>query len=62
MTLAITFKESRTDATTTKEFPMGAVLPKCGDLVVSPFTEGKTAVVNEVAGDIDGDGFVLVTE
>jgi hypothetical protein len=61
--MQITFKESLSGATDTKDFPIGSILPKDGDLIVSPFTDGKTALVNEIAGDLGADNaYVLVTE
>jgi len=51
MSLTVHFKDTSTNKTTSLEYEMGAVIPKSGDHIVSPFNADRTAVVREVMGD-----------
>jgi hypothetical protein len=51
MSVTVHFKDTSTNKTTSLEYEMGAVIPKSGDHIVSPFNADRTAVVREVMGD-----------
>ncbi len=51
MSVTVHFKDTSTNEITSLEYEMGAVIPKLGDYIVSPFNADRTALVSEVAGD-----------
>jgi hypothetical protein len=51
MSVTIHFKDTSTNKITSLEYEMGAVIPKSGDHIVSPFNAERTALVSEVIGD-----------
>jgi len=51
MSVTIHFKDTSTNEITSQEYEKGAVIPKMGDYIVSPFNADRTALVSEVAGD-----------
>jgi hypothetical protein len=51
MSVTVHFKDTSTNKTTSLEYEMGAVIPKSGDHIVSPFNADRTAMVREVTGD-----------
>ena len=51
MSVTVHFKDTSTNEITSLEYEMGAVIPKLGDYIVSPFNTDRTALVSEVAGD-----------
>ena len=50
MSVTVHFKDTSTNKITSLEYEMGAVIPKSGDHIVSPFNADRTAVVREVTG------------
>ena len=51
MSVTIHFKDTSTNKVTSQEYESGAVVPKRGDYIVSPFNTDRTALVSEVTGD-----------
>jgi hypothetical protein len=51
MSVTVHFKDTSTNKITSLEYETGAVIPKSGDYIVSPFNPDRTALVSEVAGD-----------
>ena len=51
MSVTVHFKDSSTSKITRLEYEIGAVIPKKGDHIVSPFNADRTALVYEVSGD-----------
>jgi hypothetical protein len=51
MSVTVHFKDTFTNKITSLEYQIGAVIPKSGDHIVSPFNADRTALVSEVAGD-----------
>jgi hypothetical protein len=51
MSVTVHFKDSSTNKITSLEYEKGAVIPKKGDYVVSPFNPDRTALVSDVGGD-----------
>ena len=51
MSVTVHFKDSSTNKITSLEYEIGAVIPKKGDYVVSPFNAERTALVSDVSGD-----------
>ncbi len=51
MSVTVHFKETASNKITSLEYQSGAVIPKSGDNIVSPFNADRTAVVREVTGD-----------
>ena len=51
MSVTVHFKDTSTSKITSLEYEKGAVIPKAGDYIVSPFNADRTALVSEVAGD-----------
>jgi hypothetical protein len=51
MSVTVHFKDTFTNKTTSAENQIGAVIPKSGDHIVSPFNADRTALVSEVTGD-----------
>jgi hypothetical protein len=47
----IHFKDTSTNKFTSLEYETGAVIPKSGDYIVSPFNADRTALVSDVTGD-----------
>ena len=51
MSVTVHFKDSSTNQITSLEYESGAVIPKLGDHIVSPFNVDRSALVSEVTGD-----------
>jgi len=51
MSVTVHFKDTSTNKITSLEYEKGAVIPKTGDHIVSPFNADRTALVSEVTGD-----------
>ncbi len=51
MSVTVHFKDTSTKKITSLEYEKGAVIPKMGDHIVSPFNSDRTALVSEVTGD-----------
>jgi hypothetical protein len=51
MSVTVHFKDTSTNKITSLEYQIGAVIPKSGDHIVSPFNADRTALVSEVTGD-----------
>jgi hypothetical protein len=51
MSVTVHFKDTSTNKITSLEYEKGAVIPKKGDYIVSPFNADRTALVSELAGD-----------
>ena len=51
MSVTVHFKDSSTNKITSLEYEAGAVIPRKGDYVVSPFNAERTALVSDVSGD-----------
>ena len=51
MSVTVHFKDTSTNKVTSLEYQTGAVIPKSGDHIVSPFNTERTALVSEVSGD-----------
>jgi hypothetical protein len=51
MSVTVHFKDTSTNKITSLEYQIGAVIPKAGDYIVSPFNADRTALVSEVTGD-----------
>jgi hypothetical protein len=51
MSVTVHFKDTSTNKITSLEYQIGAVIPKLGDHIVSPFNENRSALVSEVIGD-----------
>jgi hypothetical protein len=51
MSVTVHFKDTSTNKVTSLEYQSGAVIPKSGDHIVSPFNADRTALVSEVTGD-----------
>jgi hypothetical protein len=50
-TLTVHFKDTSSNKITSLEYEKGAVIPKSGDHIVSPFNADWTALVSAVTGD-----------
>ena len=62
MSVTVHFKNTSTNKITSLEYEMGAVIPKSGDHIVSPFNADRTAVVREVMGDGKRSPFSVLCE
>jgi hypothetical protein len=51
MSVTVHFKDTSTNKITSQEYQIGAVIPKLGDHIVSPFNADRSALVSEVTGD-----------
>jgi hypothetical protein len=51
MSVTVHFKDGSSNKVTSLEYQIGAVIPKLGDHIVSPFNPDRTALVSEVTGD-----------
>jgi hypothetical protein len=51
MSVTVHFKDTSTNKITSLEYQTGAVIPRSGDHIVSPFNADRTALVSEVTGD-----------
>lgn len=51
MSGTVHLKDSSTNKITSLEYEIGAVIPKKGDYIVSPFNADRTALVYEISGD-----------
>jgi len=51
MSVTVHFKDTSTNKITSLEYQIGAVIPKSGDHIVSPFNADRTALVSGVTGD-----------
>ena len=51
MSVTVHFKDTSTKQIKSLEYETGAVIPKSGDHIVSPFNAERTALVSEVTGD-----------
>ena len=51
MSVTVHFKDTSTNKITSLEYEMGAVIPKLGDYIVSPFNADRIALVSQVTGD-----------
>jgi len=57
MSVTVHFKDTSNKKITSLEYEIGAVIPKMGDHILSPFNADRTALVSEVTGD--GKGALL---
>jgi hypothetical protein len=51
MSVTVHFKDTSTNKFISLEYQTGAVIPKTGDHIVSPFNAERTALVSDVTGD-----------
>ena len=51
MSVTVHFKDTSTNKIMSLEYEIGAVIPKLGDHIVSPFNADRAALVSEVTGD-----------
>jgi hypothetical protein len=51
MSVTVHFKDTSTNKIASLEYEKGAVIPRTGDHIVSPFNTDRTALVSEVIGD-----------